>query len=266
MPTAIPATQSETQSSLPKRKYPNPPVIEAVVDIQIASREAPDLGAIARVMQENRDEYPKQDTLVTASVTVDPSASMATQASQQVIGFRYATAASDAITQMRVNGFGFSRLAPYPKDGWEEWAPRAKALWGKYAASVQPHAVTRLGVRYINRILVPVGEDGETARPEEFFLTRPEIAASLSPVRDFFMRLELIQPGIEDGGLTITQAVMAEPRAPHAVPILLDLDVHRRVSLNPHDDAVWAILEELHERETDAFEACITDQTRRLFE
>jgi uncharacterized protein (TIGR04255 family) len=58
-----------------------------------------------------------------------------------------------AIAQFRVNGFTFNKLEPY--SNWEEVFGEADRLWQIYVEVARPLEVTRLAVRYINRMRFP---------------------------------------------------------------------------------------------------------------
>ena len=250
--------------SLPTKKYPRAPILEAIVDLHVDASGEPNISALASVMVEEKERYPKQDNLVTASVVVNPAAGVATSASQQLIGFRYTSAAMAAVVQVRSNGFAFSRLAPYPADGWEAWIPEAQRLFRRYIEVTGNRRVNRLAVRYINKIDIPCPE-GASVEPEEYFATYPRIGDHIGNTTRFLMRAQVETPGFENGGIVLTQGTLEEPSAPNTIPILLDIDVFQNVAIDAQITEVWERLEELHQRATSTFEACITPSAQRLF-
>ena len=262
MVTALPFER--TRDSLPTRKYPRAPIVEALVDIHVEAPSAPDIAALALVMAGEKERYPRQDNLVTASISVNPAAGVATSAAQQLIGFRY-VAPTPTVVQVRANGFAFSRLAPYPADGWEEWVPEAKRLWQRYVEATNVRRVVRLAVRYINKIDIPCPA-GEAIEPEEYFATFPRIAEGIGNMTTFLMRTELEVAGLEEGGVNLTQGILEEPGNPETIPVLLDIDVFESSTLEASSPEVWLRLERLHQRENEIFEACITPATQRLFQ
>ncbi|MCO6459644.1 MAG: TIGR04255 family protein [Pirellulaceae bacterium] len=75
--------------------------------------------------------------------------------------------------QSRVNGFTFSRLAPY--ESWEPFRHEARRQWEVYRNRLNPQGVARIAVRCINRIDLP----GDSVDLKEYFRTSPEIAPEL---------------------------------------------------------------------------------------
>ena len=69
-------------------------------------------------------------------------------------GLAFHSADKLRIAQCQRDGFSLSRLPGYPK--WEEFASEALNLWSKYAALTKPIEIQRIGVRFINRIPIPV--------------------------------------------------------------------------------------------------------------
>jgi uncharacterized protein (TIGR04255 family) len=67
---------------------------------------------------------------------------------------RFSSADEKYVAQFRRDGFSFSRLAPYT--AWEDVFGRAATLWKLFYELTQPIEVSRIAVRTINRILVPV--------------------------------------------------------------------------------------------------------------
>jgi uncharacterized protein (TIGR04255 family) len=71
-------------------------------------------------------------------------------------GLRFQTPDGRYIAQFNRDGFIFSRLQPY--ETWEKFKEEAMRLWDMHAEFAKSHEIQRLGVRFINRIALPVGE------------------------------------------------------------------------------------------------------------
>jgi uncharacterized protein (TIGR04255 family) len=71
----------------------------------------------------------------------------------------------------------------------------------------RPTKVTRIAVRYVNRIEIPAGVDFK-----EYILTGPEIAHGIPQTLDnFFMRLEI--PGQSGETAVITQTIQVSDQS-----------------------------------------------------
>lgn len=180
-------------------------------------------------------------------------------AQQQPWGYKFISVNGKSIWQSRMDGFTFSQLAPYAS--WSPFRDEARRLWGRFREKTMPEAIERLAVRYINRIDVPSpGID-----LKQYFRTSPEISPDLpQELSGYFMQLTLPQPDL-GGAVLINQAIIPPPK-PDMVSVVLDIDLFSEQNVPQSEEAIWDFFERLHVRKNEVFEACITDQTRRLFE
>jgi uncharacterized protein (TIGR04255 family) len=88
-------------------------------------------------------------------------------------GFRFERADARRVMQTKLDGFSYSALAPY--DEWEGFRPEAKHLWKLYRDICHPIRVTRVAVRYINRIDIPLknSDPRSSLQLEDYFKTYP---------------------------------------------------------------------------------------------
>lgn len=257
MPIASLALERDPITSQRRRQYPKPPIVEALVDIQVEPSPTYQLSALAALQESESLRYPISEPLMGRRV-IQESSTGTTQI-QELLGYRLTSSTRGAIVQVRRNGFSFSRLPPY--DTWDVWRVEARRVWELFCAAAQPTKVSRLSVRYINRIDIP----GSNIELNEFFTTYPEVPAGLPQVvKNFVMRLDIPQPELPNCVLTLSQGGTPAPRA-GVVSILLDLDMAQLVDIPADPDPVWERLELLHTRENAVFEECITQHTRELF-
>jgi uncharacterized protein (TIGR04255 family) len=257
--------ERNTAQTSPRRLYTNPPVVEAVIDIHVEKPAGIEPGKLAVTLsafntgEEHR--YPARQAVMSGIRTVDAATGQSTEETQDLTGYRFIGASQSEVIQVRQDGFSFSKLRPYTP--WEEWRIEARRLWERYCAIAGPLSVSRIAVRYINRIELPK----DAFQVEQYFRTFPIIAAAVpGDVTDFLLRAELPQPDIPGGILVISQGVLRHLKRPGISVILLDLDLWRTVRLPTEGDPLWEALESLHSRVNEAFEGCITDQTREIFD
>src|SRR4029077_18354423 len=83
------------------------------------------------------------------------------------IGYRFSAADGRQLVQFRLDGFTFSRLAPYTQ--WETVFEEASRLWRVYETAAPLEEVSRIAVRYINLLPLPA------SKVQDFspFLTAP---------------------------------------------------------------------------------------------
>ena len=79
-------------------------------------------------------------------ITAEVAGSPATQTTTATkVGFQFKNQAGES---SQINGWGFSKLAPY--DSWNSFQNQGRGLWTKYRDFVQPKEILRVGVRYIH--------------------------------------------------------------------------------------------------------------------
>lgn len=78
----------------------------------------------------------------------------------------------------------------------------------------------------------------------------------------FFMRVAIPQDDLK-GVLLINQTIVPPPK-PEVTSVVLDIDLFRETDVSTDEQSVWEFFEKLRERKNEVFEACITDNARRL--
>lgn len=90
-----------------------------------------------------------------------------TSSSLQLLGHRLFSQDGADIIAVQKQGITFSRLAPY--DGWESFVGRFLRDWEIWRKKIEPlNDVCRVGIRYINRIDIPVSPK-KNVRIEDYF-------------------------------------------------------------------------------------------------
>jgi uncharacterized protein (TIGR04255 family) len=252
---------TDTTDAPLRRHYERPPVLEAVIDIQVDPPTDADLSRLAAMHKGEEERYPARESLMSSSFAVDASLGATVAATQELIGYRWLRSDRSAAVQVRRNGLAFSRLQPY--DRWETTRDEARRLWDVYVLAIVPRKITRIAVRYINRIDLPSPVSGSL---QEYLRVYPQIPDGFSRrMGGFVMRLEMPQTDIRGCTLILNQGRVEAP-SPNVLSILLDLDVIQVVDIPATvTDELWSALEVLHARENTIFEQCITPQTRALF-
>lgn len=147
-------------------------------------------------------------------------------------------------------------LRPY--DGWESFKPRIDAALRAYAEVSSAEKISRIGVRYINKVVVPE----PNVDLGKYFLYGPHSPSGLPDrIANFLYRSEYVFD--DDVKLLLTFATInAEPDS----SLLLDLDIIWENEAGIGVDQALENVDDLHHREGVAFEAVITDDLRGVFD
>jgi len=241
----------------------NPPITEALFDIRTITPKDCDLNAIADFHNEIKDEFQKRQVISNqqASLKFEQGAEPVLATSQKQNGFLFKTQDGKKIIQMRLDGFTFNKLKPY--DDWASFSDEAIKYWSRYVDIVKPTSVTRLALRYINRIEIPEGSPELKAYVN--FL--PDIPKKLSmSFYDFLIRTSLVD---DEGGkisqANIIQTIDNKAITPDMTPYILDIDVFRQVNLQTNDEKITKVFNELHDLKNKIFFNLITVNTKKLF-
>ncbi len=193
---------------------------------------------------------------VTAAIVTGSPIAQATAPTK--VGFQFRNALADKVMQAQLNGWSFSKLAPY--DCWEQFQQQGRELWNAYRAVVQPKQIIRVAVRYINRLDLPLPVDDF----KKYLRTVPEISPDLpQELSNFFLQAQIPQVDLE--ATLVINMTIAPPATDTVVSIILDLDLFRTVNLPQTEDEIWKYFELLRLRKNKAFEACITEAMRERF-
>jgi uncharacterized protein (TIGR04255 family) len=158
--------------------------------------------------------------------------------------FRFATSGGDEYVQVSENNFVYDATRPYP--GWASVKDSILAAWETVAPVVLASRVTKIGLRYINRI----AKDKGHPRLSDWLRATDDIPARLVGSHGhFFARIESSPAQAELKVVTLAQQV-ADASAPYGA-ILFDLD---RVSIDARTtDQIPQGLEYLHDEIWDVF-------------
>jgi uncharacterized protein (TIGR04255 family) len=250
------------QVQITRRHYKRAPITEAVISLGFELPGGVRLEDLLKVHASLQSDYLKRGEMFTVQLQVEPSAEVPGRVSpREVIGYQLASEDGQRLVALRLGELAFSQLAPY--DSWETLRSEAKRVWDACESTLHPLRITRVGVRYINRIDIPSPE-GRGVDLDIYFRTAPRIAPELPQLmKTFFVRLEL-ELRESHGVLIITESEAQSP-SPDVVSTLLDLAV---IVQNADFDSAsaWRTIEELRDEKNAAFENCITDAARQLFE
>jgi uncharacterized protein (TIGR04255 family) len=236
--------------------YPNAPITEALIDIRVLPREGLSVEDFRKLGGEFGSEFKVQNDQFRLSGSVTPGASSVPPVTTK-IGIQFVGQAK--LFHAQIDGWSFNKLAPYR--GWEEeFRDQARTLWRAYREIAQPQAISRVALRYVNRLDLPM-----PMRDLEVYLrTYPELAPDLpQALSSFLMQLQI--PHDDINAFLYLNMAMVPPARENVASIVLDLDLIRTVNIPQTEEDLWGCIEILRSRKNKIFEACITDPTRELF-
>ncbi len=244
-----------------KRHLPHAPIKEALIDVQVAFPKKIAAEALDSKDALIAERYPKRQTLHRKEFEFglhnEDGQPSGVKVGQTVAGYRYSSEDERNIAQFRMDGFTFSRLEPY--NTWDEMKAEAAKLWKIYADAVSPNPITRVGVRYINVLKLPLNTE-----LAEYLTAPPNIPAGLDQkLGSFLTRLDIHAPAFEAQGF-LTQAF--EGAQDNYAPIVLDIDVFTVKHFEPGKEEFWRYLDQLRDFKNKVFFESVTEKTLELFQ
>ena len=168
------------------------------------------------------------------------------------------------IASLGENQLTVHMLAPYV--GWEAFRPMIVEALDAYRAVAEPEGVTRVGLRYINRIVIP----GESEPELSDYFTIPPKFPDVDPTikrLSFFNRKEAEYADLPIRIVVTFAQIEAPATASDSHQYLLDLDIIwiRREQPMPVDE-VMGMVDEMKRRHRRVFESLIKPKAREVFD
>ena len=241
--------------------YARAPITEAVIELTFKSPlSQKDLD---KVCKKFKTSYPNIESVNQYAIEVNvqhiESGSAKANFRNQSNGFKRSSNDMAEILILWPSSFAVSQLAPY-KD-WGTFYKRFIRDFKIWKSVVGPKEIARIGVRYINRVDIPVS--GSIVDHEDYIQIYPKLPDSLSPMSAFGIQAQVPMPLI-GGNLRINSAAVPSPLLNHA-SFIIDLDFFKDSDLPQSDKSLQALLNTVRDEKNKVFESLITDKARKLF-
>lgn len=244
-----------------KITYKKPPITQAVIDIEFARSHDSDL--VNKFRKKVKDQYDSNDIredIVVDINTEDTGENNPIAETTKHSVFRYT---SDDMTEqllVQESNLVVAQLAPYT--GWDDFYNRFSRDWKIWKKVAGHKEVKKIGIRYINRIDVPI--EGDLVTFPEYVNLYPNAPHSFGPNSSFTLNVRYKLDDI-DAFLTINSSVVKSPLLNH-MSLMLDQDIVKTNEVPQSDDNIFAYIKTVHDVKNNIFEACITNKARKLFD
>jgi uncharacterized protein (TIGR04255 family) len=241
-----------------------PPVREAIIDISIIPQLPSDRSLFEPLIEMLKEEFSvaEQRRSFSGGFEIAPETGFVQKPTMdEFYGYVFKTEDNLKVAQFRIDGFTLNKLAPY-KD-WEEVFPKALELWRIYVNQLKPQKISRLGVRYVNEVRLPLA-----VKNIGDFLTRPPLIPNelaKNPLVNYFLdRLGFFDSDLRVN-VNLTQAYEGVFNE-EGVSIILDIDSYTDENVSPSDfERLREIFGRLRELKNQVFFGSITEEAVKLF-
>ena len=242
-----------------RRKYANPPVVEALCEVYFADGKWDEtvpgrfFDALQPLGFAVAEPVERQEAHVLMGPGVGPSAGVRTEKRM-----RFRSADRTRVAQLEPGIVVVNQLRPYPT--FEQWSPSVVEVAKVFATLVGAVGVMRIALRYINQIVLP----GTKVDLEDWFLISPKLPPSWQDkAGSFVVRAERRVDSELGIILTFGSAPSGKPDES-----TFTLDLYATVDL-PTPEGVAGIgprLGQAHQCIEQAFESSIKDALRTRFD
>jgi uncharacterized protein (TIGR04255 family) len=239
----------------------NAPITEALLDIRVNLPEHIIIKNIESFYEKVKDEFPEKKERKHFQANIDFSSDKPVsnkQISGKIDGFLFKSSLKKKVVQSRIDGFTFNKLKPY--NSWNSFSSEAHKLWNIYYEMFKPLKITRIALRYINRIDIPLPFENF----KEYILTIPEIAPDIPQgLSNFFMQLSI--PNIKINATAVINETMKEITKDNKLPFIFDIDVFQINNYSNNDEKIWDEFEKLRNFKNELFFNSLTEKAKELF-
>ncbi len=245
------------------RHLNNAPITEAIIDFRVKLTSEFKVEAFLELKNTIGDRFPKVEDrkLFSSQFEIKKGEPQPPSAKYHgVQGYFFRTEDDKKVAQFRFDGFTFSLLKPYTQ--WAEMFAETRELWEIYCGIAQPEAVTRLAVRYVNHINIPLPVDDLS----DYFTASPKIPDNIQGVISGFLSKIVVYDEEIDVATNIVQALDKSAKPDKHITVVLDIDSFKTGNFNVNNGEMWEIFANLRNIKNQVFFNSITDETARLFE
>jgi len=243
---------------------PNAPVAEAVVEIRVRLSR-PVVEADFNAFRDRlKDQFPTAQNIrfVASHMQFGSDEELKNDVSTGLIGVRLDDKEGHWVVQAKSDGLAVSRLPPY--ESWDGLVATLQALWPVYVEVFKPSTVLRLGVRYINRVLLP---DTEKVDLDTVLTAGPKIPPTLPQDLTQFVTRVVIPLAADGIVLTVLQSLESAPgdTTGRRAFVVLDIDAACEQTMSPTAPEMWDRLDSLRHAKNMAFFGSLTEPTWKGF-
>ena len=246
-------------------KLDYPPIIEVIVDIDCDMPPGFEAGTeIARAQELFGKDYPMVKKRYLHSQEFEGKAGESPKlksADVTIQSLLFQKKEEDQLIQIRQNGFSFNRLTPYTS--LDDYLPEIERVWLLFAEYFSPLLVRRVGLRYINRIALPLGNG--KIELDDYLKSGPKLPTeSHLQFAGFMHQQQLIE---QETGNVANVVLTTQPTENEKLPLIFDIGTTNEKSFEPSNwEQVKTSIESLRKLKNHIFFDSLTEKCRCLFQ
>lgn len=237
-----------------------PPISEALVDFRASV--APPKEAFHALAKELESRFPRVREMQQVKAVLQVKDGRLEPSDTEALGYhgvRLETEDGSLVVQFRPDGFTLNNLKTYL--GGDLLIEEAVKWWSLFASRMKPDKVSRVALRYINKLELPL-RDGDSF--DRFLTSAPDMPAGApQAISDFLCRVVGFDE-VEQVRAIVTQRFGGR-RGGGNPSLLIDLDVFKQDEFAPTAELLRPVLQSLRIHKNRIFFALLTDAAVELY-
>ena len=239
------------------REYADPPVVEALCEVYFDSSRWDDtvpgrfFDRAQTIGFTEKEPVQRHEAQIHLDAVSGPSAVV-----RQDTRMRFRNADRTRVVQVEPDLVVVNQLRPYPT--FADWSPTVVAVARTYAELAEARGVSRIGLRYINRIDLP----GSRVDLSEWFLVAPRLPSAWQDTAGSF--LVRVERKVAEG-MDLILTFGSAPSKVGESSFMLDLYAVHTLRAVSSVESLPPLLEDAHSCIESVFEGSITEALRTRF-
>jgi uncharacterized protein (TIGR04255 family) len=253
--------------------FSNPPIVEAIFHLVVERDGEFDHETLKDYVNSISEDFPKrrENRLLGGDIQYDPQKtdSITSSLSNVLQGYTVSSDNESSVIQVNSSSFSFSLLNYY--EGWDVFYERANKYWQKYIEITSAKRISRLSLRYLNRIKIPF--TGGSFDLEDYVEVSPMLSSQSDDwsMAGYFMQIALVSKKYSPSRAILNQALGSPEKntdqSSMHVPLIFDTEVFQDINVDSHDNIIeYIFTDNLRCFKNDVFFENITEKTKELFQ
>ncbi|MEP7037612.1 MAG: TIGR04255 family protein [Acidobacteriota bacterium] len=244
--------------ALVRREYEEPSVIEALIEVYF-SQTMNDFSVWSDFNNRIKKKYPtvEESIIPKAEIQVNQSGESHQRISPEKL-YRFYQKDKSKLVQANKDFISVHQLKPY--SGYENFRAEAEKIINDYVSVTEPKMVNRIGMRYINQVMIPE-TNVELSR---YFKFMPQIPEEVTDgINDVLLQIQFVPRNSNHQIMTSLRSGNSSLEN----QVVFFLDIYDIIQLNNEIEIadILKSLDEAHNNIERVFEGFITDEARKLF-
>lgn len=241
----------------------NPPIVEAVIEIRFNPNKNVTLDKLKDFATSISNKFPKIEPVQNQSFEFKYSSEEGPKHNFEIqpSGFRLKNVSDNRVIIAAIDKFTFSFLVPYTS--WSDFKSEAEKFYKTYLKYVPQNEITRIGMRYINKINLPLRDDFQFETFIKTFPPLPKHEELPNAVLNFETIIVLPHEEINCDSKVrqVHLAIERDDKNDKILPFVLDVDVYHKKSVEVQDDQyIWQLFDKMRVKKNAIFFGTFTDE------